>query len=194
MSGNNGIAASRSSAGWTRRGPGPWRGPVYAAAVILPREVEIPGLNDSKKLTPKKRDALYDQITAAAVSYSVASVSGGGDRRAGHPQRTDAGDAAGHRRPLCNAGPVPHRRQPGPRQLSGHRGPPTSASWAGTGRAPPSPPPPSWPRSAGTGTSPTCWAGNTPSISSRGTRATERSSTMKCWTGTAPARSTGGPF
>ncbi len=56
-------------------GAGPLAGPVYAAAVILPREVEIPGLNDSKKLTPKKRDALYDQITAAAVSYSVASVS-----------------------------------------------------------------------------------------------------------------------
>ena len=56
-------------------GAGPLAGPVYAAAVILPRELDLPGLNDSKKLTPKKRETLFDQITAAAVSYSVASVS-----------------------------------------------------------------------------------------------------------------------
>lgn len=55
-------------------GAGPLAGPVYAAAVILPREVEIPGLNDSKKLTEKKREALYDLITAQAVAYSVARV------------------------------------------------------------------------------------------------------------------------
>ena len=55
-------------------GAGPLAGPVYAAAVILPRELDIPGLNDSKKLTPKKRDALFDAITAAAVAWSVASV------------------------------------------------------------------------------------------------------------------------
>ena len=55
-------------------GAGPLAGPVYAAAVILPREIDLPGLNDSKKLTPKKRDALFDAITAAAVAYSVASV------------------------------------------------------------------------------------------------------------------------
>ena len=56
-------------------GAGPLAGPVYAAAVILPREVEIPGLNDSKKLTEKKREALYDLITAQAAAYSIASVS-----------------------------------------------------------------------------------------------------------------------
>ena len=55
-------------------GAGPLAGPVYAAAVILPREIDLPGLNDSKKLKPKKRDALFDAITAAAVAYSVASV------------------------------------------------------------------------------------------------------------------------
>ena len=55
-------------------GAGPLAGPVYAAAVILPKEIDLPGLNDSKKLTPKKRDALFDAITAAAVAYSVASV------------------------------------------------------------------------------------------------------------------------
>ena len=55
-------------------GAGPLAGPVYAAAVILPREIDLPGLNDYKKLTPKKRDALFDAITAAAVAWSVASV------------------------------------------------------------------------------------------------------------------------
>ena len=56
-------------------GAGPLAGPVYAAAVILPRELDLPGLNDSKKLTPKRREALYDLITAQAISYSIASVS-----------------------------------------------------------------------------------------------------------------------
>ena len=56
-------------------GAGPLAGPVYAAAVILPREIDMPGLNDSKKLTERKREALFEQITSAAVSYSVASVS-----------------------------------------------------------------------------------------------------------------------
>ncbi len=55
-------------------GAGPLMGPVYAAAVILPREVEIPGLNDSKKLTEKKREALYAIITAQAAAWSVARV------------------------------------------------------------------------------------------------------------------------
>ena len=53
-------------------GRGPLAGPVCAAAVILPPELEIPGLNDSKKLTDKKRRALYDVIVAQAVSYGVA--------------------------------------------------------------------------------------------------------------------------
>ena len=55
-------------------GAGPLMGPVYAAAVILPRELDIPGLNDSKKLTEKKREALYEVITAQATAYSVAWV------------------------------------------------------------------------------------------------------------------------
>lgn len=53
-------------------GRGPLAGPVCAAAVMLPRGLVIPGLNDSKKLSPKKRDALYDAILAQAVSYGVA--------------------------------------------------------------------------------------------------------------------------
>lgn len=53
-------------------GRGPLAGPVCAAAVMLPRGLVIPGLNDSKKLSPKKRDALYDAIVEQAVSYGVA--------------------------------------------------------------------------------------------------------------------------
>ncbi len=56
-------------------GAGPLAGPVDAAAVILPREIDLPGLNDSKKLTEKKREALYERITAQAEAYCVASVS-----------------------------------------------------------------------------------------------------------------------
>ena len=55
-------------------GAGPLMGPVYAAAVILPRELELPGLDDSKKLTEKKREALYERITAEAAAWSVARV------------------------------------------------------------------------------------------------------------------------
>ncbi len=53
-------------------GRGPLAGPVCAAAVILPEDCEIDGLNDSKKLTEKKREQLFDVITQKAVAYSVA--------------------------------------------------------------------------------------------------------------------------
>ena len=53
-------------------GRGPLAGPVCAAAVILPRGCEIPCLNDSKKLTEKKREELYDRIVDSAVSYGIA--------------------------------------------------------------------------------------------------------------------------
>ena len=53
-------------------GRGPLAGPVCAAAVILPPDIQIEGLNDSKKLTDKKRRALYDVITERAVSYGIA--------------------------------------------------------------------------------------------------------------------------
>ncbi len=56
-------------------GRGPLAGPVCAAAVILPRGLEIEGLNDSKKLTEKKREALYDKIIDSAVSYGIAFAS-----------------------------------------------------------------------------------------------------------------------
>ena len=56
-------------------GRGPLAGPVCAAAVILPPELVIPGLNDSKKLTDKKRRELCSVITAEAVSYGIAFAS-----------------------------------------------------------------------------------------------------------------------
>lgn len=56
-------------------GRGPLAGPVCAAAVILPRDIEIAGLNDSKKLTDKKRETLYDVICENAVTYGIAFAS-----------------------------------------------------------------------------------------------------------------------
>ena len=53
-------------------GRGPLAGPVCAAAVILPRDLVIEGLNDSKKLSEKKRELLYDEIIEKAVSYGIA--------------------------------------------------------------------------------------------------------------------------
>lgn len=53
-------------------GRGPLAGPVCAAACILPRGLKIEGLNDSKKLTEKRRDALYDVIREKAVAYGIA--------------------------------------------------------------------------------------------------------------------------
>lgn len=61
--------------GCDEAGAGPLAGPVYAAAVILPFGTELPGLNDSKKLTVKKREALFSVIQERAVAWSVASVS-----------------------------------------------------------------------------------------------------------------------
>lgn len=56
-------------------GRGPLAGPVFAAAVVLPVDCEIPGLNDSKKLTEKKREALFEVIIEKAIAYSFASAS-----------------------------------------------------------------------------------------------------------------------
>ena len=56
-------------------GRGPLAGPVFAAAVILPFEIDIPGLNDSKKISASKRDKLFDIITDKSIKYSIASAS-----------------------------------------------------------------------------------------------------------------------
>ena len=60
--------------GCDEAGAGPLAGPVYAAAVILPPGTEIPGLDDSKKLSPKKREELFPIIQEKALAWSVASV------------------------------------------------------------------------------------------------------------------------
>ena len=60
--------------GCDEAGAGPLAGPVYAAAVILPFGVELPGLNDSKKLTEKKREAIFPVIREQAVAWAVARV------------------------------------------------------------------------------------------------------------------------
>ena len=56
-------------------GRGPLAGPVCAAAVILPRGAVIEGLNDSKKLSEKRREALYDEIVGKAIAFGVAFAS-----------------------------------------------------------------------------------------------------------------------
>ena len=56
-------------------GRGPLCGPVVAAACILPIDCEIEGLNDSKKLSEKKREALFDVITEKALAFSIAQAS-----------------------------------------------------------------------------------------------------------------------
>ena len=61
--------------GCDEAGAGPLMGPVCAGAVILPPGCDIPGLDDSKKLTEKKREALYTLITERAAAWAVASVS-----------------------------------------------------------------------------------------------------------------------
>ena len=60
--------------GCDEAGRGPLCGPVVAAAVILPRDCEIEGLNDSKKLTEKKREALFDVIKEKAIAYAIAEA------------------------------------------------------------------------------------------------------------------------
>lgn len=61
-------------AGVDEAGRGPLAGAVYAAAVIFDEGVYIEGVNDSKKLTPKKRDALYDEIISKARAWCIYSV------------------------------------------------------------------------------------------------------------------------
>ena len=64
----------KNIAGIDEAGRGPLAGPVVAAAVIFPSQVNIPGLNDSKKLSTKKRAELFPKIQEISVSYGVAVV------------------------------------------------------------------------------------------------------------------------
>lgn len=61
----------RTVCGIDEAGRGPLAGPVFAAAVILPEHAVIEGINDSKKLSEKKREALYDVITDTALGWAV---------------------------------------------------------------------------------------------------------------------------
>lgn len=63
-----------SVCGVDEAGRGPVAGPVCAAAVILPAGIVIEGLNDSKKLSEKKREKLFDEITENALAWSVSLV------------------------------------------------------------------------------------------------------------------------
>lgn len=65
-------AGYKNICGVDEAGRGPLAGNVVAAAVILPQGLVIDGLNDSKKLSEKKREALYEVITKEALSYSIA--------------------------------------------------------------------------------------------------------------------------
>lgn len=69
---NDGVV---SIAGVDEVGRGCLAGPVLAASVILPKDCGIEGINDSKKLSPKKRDELFDKIIYGAISYGVGIVS-----------------------------------------------------------------------------------------------------------------------
>ena len=69
------ILPEGTLAGVDEAGRGPLAGPVFAAAVILPRGMEIEGINDSKKLSEKRREELFEVIKQKAEAYSVYSVS-----------------------------------------------------------------------------------------------------------------------
>ena len=62
-------------AGIDEAGRGPLAGPVVAAAVILPKDIFLPFLNDSKKVTEKRRDVLFDQIKQEAIAYGIGFAS-----------------------------------------------------------------------------------------------------------------------
>ena len=68
------LVEGRIEAGCDEAGRGCLAGPVYAACVILPADFDVLGINDSKKLTPKKRDELFDVIMEEAVAVGVGIV------------------------------------------------------------------------------------------------------------------------
>ena len=70
-----GKSGEKIVCGVDEAGRGPLAGRVYAAAVIMPRSLVIDGVNDSKKLSEKKREALFDKITESALCYSIAWAS-----------------------------------------------------------------------------------------------------------------------
>ena len=73
----NRLAASgiQGVAGIDEAGRGPLAGPVVCAAVVLPIDIDLPGLDDSKKLTPRRREALYEAITShSRIQWASAAI------------------------------------------------------------------------------------------------------------------------
>ena len=175
--------------GCDEAGAGPLAGPVYAGAVVLPEGLELPYLNDSKKVTPKRRDLLFSQIQEQAVDWAVAFVTAG---------EIDATDILSARIKAMQLAIDALAVQPDYALIDGNRtggSPlllrrPMRPSWAAMGAAPASPPRPSWRRSAGTGTWKK-WRKNIPSTALTNTRGMARNSTMPCWPNTGQAPSTG---
>ena len=121
-------------AGVDEAGRGPLAGPVVAAAVMLDDLQPIKGLADSKVLSPRRRERLYDEIRAKALCCCVAEASVAGDRPAEHPAGHLAGDAprgrraapaaalrAGRRQPPAGAGHAGACHRQGRCQGAGHR-------------------------------------------------------------------------
>ena len=69
------LQGTTSIAGIDEAGRGPLAGPVVVACVVMPRESMIEGVNDSKKVSEKKREKLYDEITQEAIAYGVGIIS-----------------------------------------------------------------------------------------------------------------------
>lgn len=69
------LQGYRSICGVDEAGRGPLSGPVVAAACILPIGLDIPMLNDSKKLTPRRRELLFDEICEKAIAFSISEAS-----------------------------------------------------------------------------------------------------------------------
>lgn len=168
-------------------GAGPLMGPVYAAAVILPEKFELPGLNDSKKLTEKKREALFLRIQQQALTWSVASVS------AGEIDETDILSARMKAMQLAIDGLAP---RPDFALIDGNRDhgkfaavtTPHRCIVGGDAHAASIAAASILAKSAVTTMSSTCWISSTRSISLPGTRATVQSCITKCWISSAHAR------
>ena len=154
-------------------GAGPLAGPVYAAAVILPREINIPGLDDSKKLTAVRREALYEAITVQAVAWSVAFAA---------VEEIDEIDILNARMLAMQRAIGSLSVKPDLCLIDGNRDHGSRVAITASHLF--------WRRSAGTGMSLPSWTRDTHSTSLPATRAMEPSFIMRCWTGTVPARFT----
>ena len=68
------LKGAQSIAGIDEAGRGPLAGPVVVACAVMPRDSMIEGVNDSKKVSEKKREKLYDEITQEAIAYGVGII------------------------------------------------------------------------------------------------------------------------